>query len=144
MGFFLLVIVCGLYYVVYFTSVIYSEGLKVLQLIVYAAVFILYLIPFLFMKEDYYSMQNYMIILNMGVGGYAWMAIKGFWTKPLKLKREKLIKKTQGSISEEQYENIESLTIIIEAAKYKGIISMIISFIFMVSMTNLISLFGSV
>ncbi|WP_419188723.1 DUF5080 family protein [Staphylococcus epidermidis] len=40
----------------------------------------------LFISNDYNSMQNYLLILNMGVVMYAWMAIKGFWSKPLKLK----------------------------------------------------------
>ena len=46
MEYLLLVIVFGLYYVVYFTSVMYAGGLKLLQLFVYLAVAILYLIPF--------------------------------------------------------------------------------------------------
>lgn len=135
MEFLLLIIVFGLYYVVYITYVMYAGGLKLLQLFVYIAVAVLYLIPFFFINNDYNSMQNYLLILNMGVVLYAWMAIKGFWSKPLKLKIEQLTKSPTTTVSENKYEKIEALTITLEASKYKAIISLVISLIFMITMT---------
>lgn len=135
MEFLLLIIVFGLYYVVYITSVMYAGGLKLLQLFVYIAVAVLYLIPFFFISSDYNSMQNYLLILNMGVVLYAWMSIKGFWSKPLKLKIEQLTKSPTTTVSENKYEKIEALTITLEASKYKAIISLVISLIFMITMT---------
>ncbi|MCG7337690.1 DUF5080 family protein [Staphylococcus arlettae] len=134
MDYLLLVIVFGMYYVVHFTSVMYAEKMKVLPIYLYSAAFILYLIPLFFIDKDYNSMQNSMLVLNMGVVLYAWIAIKGVWSKPLKLKIEKLTKKPKETISEEQYEKVEGLTISLEASKYKGIISLVISLIFMITM----------
>ncbi|MGW7926531.1 DUF5080 family protein [Staphylococcus xylosus] len=135
MEFLLLIIVFGLYYVVYITSVMYAGGLKLLQLFVYIAVAVLYLIPFFFISNDYNSMQNYLLILNMGVVLYAWMAIKDFWSKPLKIKIEQFTNNTSSSIPVDKYEKIEALTINLQVTKYKAIISSVITMIFMITMT---------
>ncbi|MGT9231278.1 DUF5080 family protein, partial [Enterococcus faecalis] len=63
----LIIIVFGLFYLVHFTSVMHSGGLKVLPIITYIIALILYLIPVIFIKEESANQfENLMLILNIG------------------------------------------------------------------------------
>ncbi|MCI2870256.1 uncharacterized protein DUF5080 [Staphylococcus hominis] len=132
----LVIIVFGLFYLVYFTSVMHSGGLKVLPTITYIIALILYLIPVILIKEESSNQfENLMLILNIGVLLYGIMGVRGLWSRPLKVKIQELTKSSDKMITQHKYDNIESMKINLEIAKYKGIISLLISFIFMITMS---------
>lgn len=64
---------------------------------------------------------------------YGWLAIKSFWTRPYKVKLRSLDHVSEHSVTKEQYEEIESIQINLASAKYKGIISGVISIICMIA-----------
>lgn len=129
MEYFLLVILCALYYIVYISSVMYSQGYRVMPLIIYIGVFVLYAISFIFISPEYESRGNYICFLCIGVIVYSWMSISGFWTRPLELKVKQLTKSTKEVILNKDYEKIESLAINIVISRLKGKISLIITVI---------------
>ena len=132
----LVIIVFGLFYLVHFTSVMHSGGLKVLPIMTYILALILYLIPVILIKEESANQfENLMLILNIGVLLYGIMGVRGLWSRPLKVKIQELTKSSDKMITQHKYDKIESMKINLEIAKYKGIISLLISFIFMITMS---------
>lgn len=118
-----------MYYVVYFTAVMYQEGFKLLQLIVYSVALGILGIVFLFIGDDYQNISNYALVLSIGFLLYTWLAIKSFWTRPYKLKLEDITLKSGKVKRAEEYDKLESMKINLEAAKYRGIISSITAII---------------
>ncbi|NHM74555.1 MULTISPECIES: DUF5080 family protein [Staphylococcus] len=129
MFFILLILVFAMYYVVYFTAVMYQEGFKLLQLIVYSVALGILGIVFLFIGDDYQNISNYALVLSIGFLLYTWLAIKSFWTRPYKLKLEDITLKSGKVKRAEEYDKLESMKINLEAAKYRGIISTVIAII---------------
>ncbi|MHD0398627.1 DUF5080 family protein [Staphylococcus simulans] len=133
MTYLLLILMAGLYYVVYITSVMYAEGIKLLQWIAYGISALIFLITFFFVDPSFNSLQNYILVLILGVVVYGWLAIKSFWTRPYEVKLEKLESIPEHALTKEEHEKIESIQINLASAKYKGIISGIISVICMIT-----------
>ena len=132
----LVIIVFGLFYLVHFTSVMHSGGLKVLPIMTYILSLILYLIPVILIKEESANQfENLMLILNIGVLLYGIMGVRCLWSRPLKVKIQELTKSSDKMITQHKYDKIKSMKINLEIAKYKGIISLLISFIFMITMS---------
>ncbi|UXR49899.1 DUF5080 family protein [Staphylococcus simulans] len=133
MTYLLLILMAGLYYVVYITSVMYAEGIKLLQWIAYGISALIFLITFFFVDSSFSSLQNYILVLIISVVVYGWLAIKSFWTRPYKVKLRSLDPLSEHSVTKEQYEDIESIQINLASSKYKGIISAIISIVCMIA-----------
>ncbi|CDR22869.1 DUF5080 family protein [Staphylococcus argenteus] len=135
MEFLLLIVVAGLYYIIYLTAVMYSEKIVVLPIIIYAIVFIVIGITFIFIGDSYDQLTNFNVILYMGSLFYAWMAIRNLWNRPLLLKYKNITDSSSGIVNKSEYNSVESLRINIEIAKYKGIISLIVAIVLTVLMT---------
>ncbi|AYU53982.1 DUF5080 family protein [Staphylococcus debuckii] len=133
MTYLLLFLMAGLYYVVYITSVMYAEGIKLLQWIAYGISAVIFLITFFFVNPSFSSLQNYIFVLTLGFVVYGWLAIKSFWTRPYQVKIESMEPNPNHSLTKEKYEEIESMQINLASEKYKGVISGIISVICMVA-----------
>ncbi|HDK8166528.1 TPA: DUF5080 family protein, partial [Staphylococcus aureus] len=86
MEFLLLIVVAGLYYIIYLTAVMYSEKIVVLPIIIYAIVFVVIGITYIFIGDSYDQLTNFNVILYMGSLFYAWMAFRNLWNRPLLLK----------------------------------------------------------
>lgn len=135
MEFLLLIVVAGLYYTIYLTAVMYSEKIVVLPIIIYAIVFVIIGITYIFIGDSYDQLTNFNVILYMGSLFYAWMAIRNLWNKPLLLKYKNITDSSSGIVNKSEYNSVESLRINIEIAKYKGIISLIVAIVLTVLMT---------
>ncbi|KOR11824.1 hypothetical protein AMC75_12175 [Staphylococcus carnosus] len=133
MTYLLLFLMAGLYYVVYITSVIYTEGIKLLQWIAYGICAIVFLITFLFVDSSFSTLQNYIFVLTIGFVVYGWLAIKSFCTRLYQVKIESMESNPNHPLIKEKYEEVESLQINLASAKYKGVISGIISVICMIA-----------
>ncbi|EJX1691723.1 DUF5080 family protein [Staphylococcus aureus] len=135
MEFLLLIVVAGLYYIIYLTAVMYSEKIVVLPIIIYAIVFVVIGITYIFIGDSYDQLTNFNVILYMGSLFYAWMAIRNIWNRPLLLKYKNITVSSSGIVNKSEYNSVESLRINIEIAKYKGIISLIVAIVLTVLMT---------
>ncbi|HCX9654633.1 TPA: DUF5080 family protein [Staphylococcus aureus] len=135
MEFLLLIVVAGLYYIIYLTAVMYSEKIVVLPIIIYAIVFVIIGITYIFIGDSYDQLTNFNVILYMGSLFYAWMAIRNLWNRPLLLKYKNITDSSNGIVNKSEYNSVESLRINIEIAKYKGIISLIVAIVLTVLMT---------
>lgn len=135
MEFLLLIVVSGLYYIIYLTAVMYSEKIVVLPIIIYAIVFVVIGITYIFIGDSYDQLTNFNVILYMGSLFYAWMAIRNLWNRPLLLKYKNITDSSSGIVNKSEYNSVESLRINIEIAKYKGIISLIVAIVLTVLMT---------
>ncbi|HFX4803295.1 TPA: DUF5080 family protein [Staphylococcus aureus] len=135
MEFLLLIVVAGLYYIIYLTAVMYSEKIVVLPIIIYAIVFVVIGITYIFIGDSYDQLTNFKVILYMGSLFYAWMAIRNIWNRPLLLKYKNITDSSSGIVNKSEYNSVESLRINIEIAKYKGIISLIVAIVLTVLMT---------
>ncbi|AMY05697.1 DUF5080 domain-containing protein [Staphylococcus condimenti] len=133
MTYLLLFLVAGLYYVVYITSVMYAEGIKLLPWIAYGISAVIFLVTFLFVNPSFSALQNYIFVLTLGFVVYGWLAIKSFWTRPYQVKIESMESNPNYFLTREKYEEDESVQINLASAKYKGIISGIISVICMIA-----------
>ncbi|BCN87324.1 DUF5080 family protein [Staphylococcus argenteus] len=135
MEFLLLIVVAGLYYIIYLTAVMYSEKIVVLPIIIYTIVFVVIGITFIFIGDSYDQLTNFNVILYMASLFYAWMAIRNLWNRPLLLKYKNITDSSSGIVNKSEYNSVESLRINIEIAKYKGIISLIVAIVLTVLMT---------
>lgn len=107
MTYLLLILMAGLYYVVYITSVMYAEGIKLLQWIAYGISALIFLITFFFVDSSFSSLQNYILgslqnyilVLIISVVVYGWLAIKSFWTRPYKVKLRSLDPLSEHSVT---------------------------------------------
>ncbi|PZI10509.1 DUF5080 family protein [Staphylococcus aureus] len=135
MEFLLLIVVAGLYYIIYLTAVMYSEKIVVLPIIIYAILFVIIGITYIFIGDSYDQLTNFNVILYMGSLFYAWMAIRNLWNRPLLLKYKNITDSSSGIVNKSEYNSVESLRINIEIAKYKGIISLIVDIVLTVLMT---------
>ncbi|HCV7855703.1 TPA: DUF5080 family protein [Staphylococcus aureus] len=135
MEFLLLIVIAGLYYIIYLTAVMYSEKIVVLPIIIYAIVFVVIGITYIFIGDSYDQLTNFNVILYMGSLFYAWMAIRNLWNRPLLLKYKNITDSSSGIVNKSEYNSVESLRINIEIAKYKGIISLIVAIVLTVLMT---------
>ncbi|TXO66182.1 DUF5080 family protein, partial [Staphylococcus aureus] len=135
MEFLLLIVVAGLYYIIYLTAVMYSERIVVLPIIIYAIVFVVIGITYIFIGDSYDQLTNFNVILYMASLFYAWMAIRNLWNRPLLLKYKNITDSSSGIVNKSEYNSVESLRINIEIAKYKGIISLIVAIVLTVLMT---------
>ncbi|SAZ54327.1 Uncharacterised protein [Staphylococcus aureus] len=135
MEFLLLIVVAGLYYIIYLTAVMYSEKIVVLPIIIYAILFVIIGITYIFIGDSYDQLTNFNVILYMGSLFYAWMAIRNLWSRPLLLKYKNITDSSSGIVNKSEYNSVESLRINIEIAKYKGIISLIVAIVLTVLMT---------
>ena len=135
MEFLLLIVVAGLYYILYLTAVMYSEKIVVLPIIIYAILFVIIGITYIFIGDSYDQLTNFNVILYMGSLFYAWMAIRNLWNRPLLLKYKNITDSLSGIVNKSEYNSVESLRINIEIAKYKGIISLIVAIVLTVLMT---------
>ncbi|MDU9338696.1 DUF5080 family protein [Staphylococcus aureus] len=135
MEFLLLIVVAGLYYIIYLTAVMYSEKIVVLPIIIYAIVFVVIGITYIFIGDSYDQLTNFNVILYMGSLFYAWMAFRNLWSRPLLLKYKNITDSSSGIVNKSEYNSVESLRINIEIAKYKGIISLIVAIVLTVLMT---------
>ncbi|HDK4298025.1 TPA: DUF5080 family protein [Staphylococcus aureus] len=135
MEFLLLIVVAGLYYIIYLTAVMYSEKIVVLPIIIYAIVFVVIGITYIFIGDSYDQLTNFNVILYMGSLFYAWMAFRNLWHRPLLLKYKNITDSSSGIVNKSEYNSVESLRINIEIAKYKGIISLIVAIVLTVLMT---------
>ncbi len=135
MEFLLLIVVAGLYYIIYLTAVMYSEKIVVLPIIIYSIVFVVIGITYIFIGDSYDQLTNFNVILYMGSLFYAWMAIRNLWNRPLLLKYKNITDSSSGIVNKSEYNSVESLRINIEIAKYKGIISLIVAIVLTVLMT---------
>ncbi|HDZ7575005.1 TPA: DUF5080 family protein [Staphylococcus aureus] len=135
MEFLLLIVVAGLYYIIYLTAVMYSEKIVVLPIIIYAIVFVIIGITYIFIGDSYDQLTNFNVILYMGSLFYAWMAIRNLWNRPLLLKYKNITDSSSGIVNKSEYNSVEILRINIEIAKYKGIISLIVAIVLTVLMT---------
>ncbi|HDJ7735710.1 TPA: DUF5080 family protein, partial [Staphylococcus aureus] len=133
--FLLLIVVAGLYYIIYLTAVMYSERIVVLPIIIYAIVFVVIGITYIFIGDSYDQLTNFNVILYMASLFYAWMAIRNLWNRPLLLKYKNITDSSSGIVNKSEYNSVESLRINIEIAKYKGIISLIVAIVLTVLMT---------
>lgn len=86
-------------------------------------------------EESVNQFENLMLILNIGVLLYGIMGVRGLWSRPLKIKIQELTKAPDKMITQQKYDKIESMKINLDIAKYKGIISLLMSFIFMITMS---------
>lgn len=134
MEFLLLIVVAGLYYIIYLTAVMYSERIVVLPIIIYAIVFVVIGITYIFIGDSYDQLTNFNVILYMASLFYAWMAIRNLWNRPLLLKYKNITDSSSGIVNKSEYNSVESLRINIEIAKYKGIISLIVAIVLTVLM----------
>ncbi|HDE8924153.1 TPA: DUF5080 family protein [Staphylococcus aureus] len=135
MEFLLLIVVAGLYYIIYLTAVMYSEKIVVLLIIIYAILFVIIGITYIFIGDSYDQLTNFNVILYMGSLFYAWMAIRNLWNRTLLLKYKNITDSSSGIVNKSEYNSVESLRINIEIAKYKGIISLIVAIVLTVLMT---------
>ncbi|MBS3611214.1 DUF5080 family protein [Staphylococcus aureus] len=135
MEFLLLIVVAGLYYIIYLTAVMYSEKIVVLPIIIYAIVFVVIGITYIFIGDSYDQLTNFNVILYMGSLFYALMAFRNLWNRPLLLKYKNITDSSSGIVNKSEYNSVESLRINIEIAKYKGIISLIVAIVLTVLMT---------
>ncbi|HCX2121282.1 TPA: DUF5080 family protein [Staphylococcus aureus] len=135
MEFLLLIVVAVLYYIIYLTAVMYSEKIVVLPIIIYAIVFVVIGITYIFIGDIYDKLTNFNVILYMGSLFYAWLAIRNLWNRPLLLKYKNITDSSSGIVNKSEYNSVESLRINIEIAKYKGIISLIVAIVLTVLMT---------
>ncbi|HHR7743388.1 TPA: DUF5080 family protein [Staphylococcus aureus] len=135
MEFLLLIVVAGLYYIIYLTAVMYSEKIVVLPIIIYAIVFVVIGITYIFIGDSYDQLTNFNVILYMRSLFYAWMAFRNLWNRPLLLKYKNITDSSSGIVNKSEYNSVESLRINIEIAKYKGIISLIVAIVLTVLMT---------
>ncbi|MDR7633305.1 DUF5080 family protein [Staphylococcus argenteus] len=135
MEFLLLIVVAGLYYIIYLTAVMYSEKIVVLPIIIYTIVFVVIGITFIFIGDSYDQLTNFNVILYMASLFYAWRAIRNLWNRPLLLKYKNITDSSSGIVNKSEYNSVESLRINIEIAKYKGIISLIVAIVLTVLMT---------
>lgn len=135
MEFLLLIVVAGLYYIIYLTAVMYSEKIVVLPIIIYAIVFVIIGITYIFIGDSYDQLTNFNVILYMRSLFYAWMAFRNLWNRPLLLKYKNITDSSSGIVNKSEYNSVESLRINIEIAKYKGIISLIVAIVLTVLMT---------
>lgn len=135
MEFLLLIVVAGLYYIIYLTAVMYSEKIVVLPIIIYAIVFVVIGITYIFIGDSYDQLTNFNVILYMGSLFYACMAFRNLWNRPLLLKYKNITDSSSGIVNKSEYNSVESLRINIEIAKYKGIISLIVAIVLTVLMT---------
>lgn len=135
MEFLLLIVVAGLYYIIYLTAVMYSEKIVVLPIIIYAIVFVVIGITYIFIGDSYDQLTNFNVILYMGSLFYAWMAIRNLWNRPLLQKYKNITDSSSGIVNKSEFNSVESLRINIEIAKYKGIISLIVAIVLTVLMT---------
>lgn len=135
MEFLLLIVVAGLYYIIYLTAVMYSEKIVVLPIIIYAIVFVVIGITYIFIGDSYDQLTNFNVILYMGSLFYAWMDFRNLWNRPLLLKYKNITDSSSGIVNKSEYNSVESLRINIEIAKYKGIISLIVAIVLTVLMT---------
>ncbi|HEB2279859.1 TPA: DUF5080 family protein [Staphylococcus aureus] len=135
MEFLLLIVVAGLYYIIYLTAVMYSEKIVVLPIIIYTIVFVVIGITYIFIGDSYDQLTNFNVILYMGSLFYAWMAIRNLWNRPLLLKYKNITDSSSGIVNKSEYNSVERLRINIEIAKYKGIISLIVAIVLTVLMT---------
>ncbi|HDF0772228.1 TPA: DUF5080 family protein [Staphylococcus aureus] len=135
MEFLLLIVVAGLYYIIYLTAVMCSERIVVLPIIIYAIVFVVIGITYIFIGDSYDQLTNFNVILYMASLFYAWMAIRNLWNRPLLLKYKNITDSLSGIVNKSEYNSVESLRINIEIAKYKGIISLIVAIVLTVLMT---------
>lgn len=135
MEFLLLIVVAGLYYIIYLTAVMYSEKIVVLPIIIYAILFVIIGITYIFIGDSYDQLTNFNVILYMGSLFYAWMAIRNLWNRPLLLKYKNITDSSSGIVNKSEYNSVEILRINIEIAKYKGIISLIVAIVLTVLMT---------
>ncbi|UIZ17914.1 DUF5080 family protein [Staphylococcus aureus] len=135
MEFLLLIVVAGLYYIIYLTAVMYSERIVVLPIIIYAIVFVVIGITYIFIGDSYDQLTNFNVILYMASLFYAWMAIRNLWNRPLLLKYKNITDSSSGIVNKSEYNSVESLRINIEIAKYNGIISLIVAIVLTVLMT---------
>ncbi|HFU9298738.1 TPA: DUF5080 family protein [Staphylococcus aureus] len=135
MEFLLLIVVAGLYYIIYLTAVMYSKKIVVLPIIIYAILFVIIGITYIFIGDSYDQLTNFNVILYMGSLFYAWMAIRNLWNRPLLLKYKNITDSSSGIVNKSEYNSVESLRINIEIAKYKGIISLIVAIVLTVLMT---------
>lgn len=135
MEFLLLIVVAGLYYIIYLTAVMYSEKIVVLPIIIYAILFVIIGITYIFIGDSYDQLTNFNVILYMGSLFYAWMVIRNLWNRPLLLKYKNITDSSSGIVNKSEYNSVESLRINIEIAKYKGIISLIVAIVLTVLMT---------
>ncbi|HDA2527224.1 TPA: DUF5080 family protein [Staphylococcus aureus] len=135
MEFLLLIVVAVLYYIIYLTAVMYSEKIVVLPIIIYAILFVIIGITYIFIGDSYDQLTNFNVILYMGSLFYAWMAIRNLWNRPLLLKYKNITDSSSGIVNKSEYNSVESLRINIEIAKYKGIISLIVAIVLTVLMT---------
>ncbi|MCS5080931.1 DUF5080 family protein [Staphylococcus aureus] len=135
MEFLLLIVVAGLYYIIYLTAVMYSEKIVVLPIIIYAIVFVVIGITYIFIGDSYDQLTNFNVILYMESLFYAWMAFRNLWNRPLLLKYKNITDSSSGIVNKSEYNSVESLRINIEIAKYKGIISLIVAIVLTVLMT---------
>ncbi|SHD97558.1 Uncharacterised protein [Staphylococcus argenteus] len=135
MEFLLLIVVAGLYYIIYLTAVMYSEKIVVLPIIIYTIVFVVIGITFIFIGDSYDQLTNFNVILYMASLFYAWMAIRNLWNRPLLLKYKNITDSSSGIVNKSEYNSVESLRINIEIAKYKVIISLIVAIVLTVLMT---------
>ncbi|MEO4373527.1 DUF5080 family protein [Staphylococcus aureus] len=132
MEFLLLIVVAGLYYIIYLTAVMYSEKIVVLPIIIYAILFVIIGITYIFIGDSYDQLTNFNVILYMGSLFYAWMAIRNLWNRPLLLKYKNITDSSSGIVNKSEYNSVESLRI---NTKYKGIISLIVAIVLTVLMT---------
>ena len=135
MEFLLLIVVAGLYYIIYLTAVMYSEKIVVLPIIIYAIVFVVIGITYIFIGDSYNQLTNFNVILYMGSLFYVWMAFRNLLNRPLLLKYKNITDSSSGIVNKSEYNSVESLRINIEIAKYKGIISLIVAIVLTVLMT---------
>ncbi|WP_457803748.1 DUF5080 family protein [Staphylococcus aureus] len=135
MEFLLLIVVAGLYYIIYLTAVMYSEKIVVLPIIIYAIVFVVIGITYIFIGDSYNQLTNFNVILYMGSLFYVLMAFRNLWNRPLLLKYKNITDSSSGIVNKSEYNSVESLRINIEIAKYKGIISLIVAIVLTVLMT---------
>lgn len=98
MEFLLLIVVAGLYYIIYLTAVMYSEKIVVLPIIIYAIVFVIIGITYIFIGDSYDQLTNFNVILYMGSLFYAWMAIRNLWNRPLLLKYKNITDSSKGNL----------------------------------------------
>lgn len=129
----LLLLMAGLYYVVYITAAMYAEGMKLLQWIAYGIAGLIFVITFIFVNPSFSSLQNYILVLIISFVVYGWMAIKSFWQRPYKVKLESMGTAHNRVLTEKKYEETESVQIDLASAKYKGIISGVIAVICMIA-----------
>lgn len=124
MFFLLLIVVFGFYYVLYLTTVMHTERMKILPTLLYIFSVILFIIPFIFSPSDQNGKENYLLVLEAGIVFYGWIFINSLWKRPLKVKFEVLTEGSNNKITQNEYEQVESLSINLLLSKYKFYISL--------------------